>query len=84
VRIHEVLELKADAPDALFEQVYLFHKALDIFENRDWKEAENAFLQVLKLYPNDAPSRLYVNRCRKFQEYPPKADWDGSFSVTEK
>jgi class 3 adenylate cyclase len=84
VRIHEVLELKSDATDALFEQVYLFHKALDLFEERNWKDAENAFAQVLKLYPNDAPSRLYVNRCRKFREYPPAADWDGSFNVTEK
>jgi adenylate cyclase len=84
VRIHEVLELKADAPDALFEQVYLFHKALDIFEEHNWEDAENAFAQVLKLYPNDAPSRLYVNRCRKFREYPPAANWDGSFSVMEK
>ncbi|MDR2717280.1 MAG: adenylate/guanylate cyclase domain-containing protein [Treponema sp.] len=84
VRIHEVLELKADATDALFERVYLFHKALDIFEERNWKDAESAFAQVLKTFPNDGPSNVYFKRCRKFQEYPPQANWDGSFSVTEK
>jgi len=84
VRIHEIMELKADATDALFEQIYLFHKALDLFEAHNWKDAESAFAQVLKLYPNDGPSQLYVKRCRKFQEYPPQADWDGSFSITEK
>jgi class 3 adenylate cyclase len=84
VRIHEILEIKAEASDALFEQVYLFHKALDIYEERNWKDAETAFNQVLKVYPNDGPSQLYLKRCRKFQEYPPQADWDGTFSVTQK
>jgi len=84
VRIHEILEIKADATDALFEQVYLFHKAMDIYEERNWKDAEAAFAQVLKLYPNDGPSQLYLKRCRKFQEYPPQAEWDGTFSVTQK
>jgi class 3 adenylate cyclase len=82
--IHEILELKSDATDALFEQVYLFHKALDIYENRNWKDAENAFEQVLKLYPNDGPSKLFAERCRQYQEYPPAADWDGSVNLTEK
>ncbi|MDR0301300.1 MAG: adenylate/guanylate cyclase domain-containing protein [Treponema sp.] len=84
VRIHEILELKSDATDALFEQIYLFHKALDIFEERNWKDAEAAFTQVLKLYPNDGPSHLYLERCRQYQEFPPAADWDGSFNLTEK
>jgi len=84
VRIHEVLELKADASDALFEQIYLFHKALDIFEERNWVDAEAAFNQVLKLYPNDGPSKHFIERCRQYREFPPPADWDGSLNITEK
>jgi class 3 adenylate cyclase len=84
VRIHEILELKSDASDALFEQVYLFHKALDIFEQCNWKDAEALFDQVLKLYPNDGPSKHFIERCRQYQEYPPASDWDGSFNITEK
>jgi class 3 adenylate cyclase len=82
--IHEILELKSDATDALFELVYLFHKALDIYDNRNWKDAGNAFEQVLKLYPNDGPSKLFADRCRQYQEYPPPADWDGSVNITVK
>jgi len=84
VRIHEILELKSDASDALFEQVYLFHKAMDLFEARNWKDAEIAFNQVLEKYPEDGPSKHYVERCRQYQEYPPAPDWDGSFNLTEK
>jgi len=84
VRIHEIMELKADASDALFEQVYLFHKAMDLFEARNWKDAEIAFNMVLDIYPQDGPSKHYIERCRQYQEYPPAADWDGSFNLTEK
>jgi class 3 adenylate cyclase len=82
--IHEILELKADAADYMFELVYLFHKAMDLFEAQNWKDAENAFNQVLKLYPNDGPSNLYLERCQKYGESPPAAGWDGSFNITEK
>ncbi|MDR2922659.1 MAG: adenylate/guanylate cyclase domain-containing protein [Treponema sp.] len=84
VRIHEILELKADAPDALFEKAYLFHKAMDLYEARSWKDAQEAFNQVIKLVPNDGPSLLYLERCRQYLEFPPGADWDGIFHLTEK
>jgi len=84
VRIHEILELKSDASDALFEQVYLFHKAMDLFEERNWKDAEAAFNQVLIKFPDDGPSKHFIERCRQYQEYPPAADWDGIFNITEK
>jgi len=84
VRIHEIMESKADASDALFEQIYLFHKALDLFEEHNWKDAEGLFNQVLKLYPNDGPSSLYIKRCQRYKASPPTADWDGSFNLTEK
>jgi class 3 adenylate cyclase len=84
VRIHEILELKSDASDALFEQVYLFHKAMDLFEERNWKDAEAAFNQVLKIHPNDGPSKHFAERCQQYIQYPPAADWDGSYQITEK
>jgi len=84
VRIHEILELKADASDALFEQVYLFHKALDLYESRNWKDALEAFNQVLKQFPNDGPSPIFIERCRQYIEFPPKYEWDGIVNLTEK
>jgi len=80
LRIHEILELKSDASDALYEQVYLFHKALDLFEARNWKDAQDAFNRVITLYPHDGPSPVFLARCRKYIEYPPRPDWDGTIS----
>jgi len=84
VHINELLELKTDASDAMFELVFLFHKALDLFEKRAWKDATNAFNQVLKVSPDDGPSLLYLDRCRQFLDYPPEPKWDGVFDLTEK
>jgi adenylate cyclase len=84
VRIHEILELKAEASDSLFERVYLFHKALDLYEERNWKDAQDAFNQVIKMFPDDGPSPLYLERCRQYLEFPPQTDWDGIVNLTEK
>ena len=84
VGIHEVLDIKADAPDSLQEKVYLFSRAMELFRVRNWKDAKNAFALVLKTFPNDGPSLMYNKRCRQFLDYPPGADWDGVFSLTEK
>ena len=84
VQIYEILETLADAPAAMHEMVQLFHKALDIFQNGNWKEAENAFSEVLKLYPGDGPSLLYIERCRQYLVYPPERDWDWVYNFTEK
>jgi len=84
VRIYEILETNADAASDLHELAGLFQTALIFFEKRDWKNAEIAFAEVLKLSPNDGPALLYQNRCQKYRQYPPKEDWDGVFDITEK
>jgi class 3 adenylate cyclase len=84
VRIYEILETKEDAPPAVQEMVYRFHKALDLFEERNWQNAGQAFKQVLELFPNDGPSQLFIDRCKQYREYPPAENWDGVFNLTEK
>ena len=84
VRIYEVLEIKTDAPPELHEKVERYHKALDIFETRKWKEAKEAFNSVLEIAPNDGPSMLYLRRCRQYIDFSPPEDWDGIFNFTEK
>jgi class 3 adenylate cyclase len=84
VQIHEVLETKTDAGDTLFELTYLFHKALDLFNTRNWKDAGAAFNHVLKLFPHDGPSQLYAYRCAQYLQQPPMDAWDGVFNITAK
>jgi len=84
VRIHEVLELTRNADPSLQKLVELFHNALNIFESRDWKNAESAFNTVLEQFPDDAPSKLYLKYCKNYLENPPADNWDGVFDMREK
>jgi adenylate cyclase len=84
VRVYEILETKADASAALHEQVALFNKAMDLFEMRNWQDAEAIFRQVLVMLPKDGPSRLFADRCHRYLDYPPAKDWDGVFTLTKK
>ena len=84
VRIFEILELKKDAKPSMHKLAELFHNALDIFEAREWKKAESAFTLVLKHFPDDNPSKLYLKYCKHFFQTPPADDWDGVFDMREK
>jgi len=83
VRIYEVLETKAEARHLLNEQIDSFNKAFELFEQKNWKEAEKSFELIIRIFPDDGPSRLYLERSRQFQENPPDASWNGVFDLSE-
>jgi adenylate cyclase len=84
VCIHEILETYADASEDLREQVSHFQRACELFERREWTEAEKAFSQILDTYSGDGPSLLYLERCRHYIKNPPTHDWDGVYDINEK
>ncbi|MDR1106869.1 MAG: adenylate/guanylate cyclase domain-containing protein [Treponema sp.] len=84
VRLYEILETAENAPPEMLAQVELFHRALDLFEGREWSAAENAFEEAANLAPGDAPSELYRRRCREYRENPPPDGWDGIARLSQK
>jgi len=84
VQIYELLETMEHATHILRHKVDLFHKAIELFEERRWNDAGNGFLQTLKQFPDDGPSGLYLNRCRQYIKNAPSPDWDGVFNMDEK
>jgi len=54
-----------------------FAAGLDAYRRRDWDGAVARFEAVLERYPQDGPSRLYVERCRECAASPPPPDWQG-------
>jgi len=84
VRIYEVMELNADASEALHEKANSFQQAHELFEKRIWTEAEKIFNHIVERSPGDGPSLLYLNRCRQYLLNPPANDWDGVFDINEK
>ena len=84
VRLYELLEEKAFASPRQQEAQELFGDALELFEARNWEQAQSHFKRVLQLIPDDGPSQLYLKRIRKFKSKEPPQDWDGVFNLSLK
>jgi len=84
VRIYEILETMEYSTHEMRQKIDLFHKSLELFESRQWNDAGKGFYRILKQYPDDGPSALYMNRCKQFLKNEPLPDWDGVFNILEK
>ena len=80
VAIHE---LRGDVGPEEFPEAE-FAGALDHFRQQHWDEAQAAFELILAQCPEDAPSRIYLERCKHYRLAPAGADWDGVFNRQEK
>lgn len=81
VAIHELRGAVQGQEDRLET---LFAAALVQFRQQQWAAAEISFLAILAEYPNDIPSRLYLERCLQFKVAPAGPEWDGVFNRQDK
>ena len=49
------------------------------YYDRNFPGAQKAFQEALKVYPDDKPSQIFLERTLEFLKNPPPDDWDGSF-----
>ncbi len=83
VKIYELLGNKKDA--ATWEKaVSIFEEGLSHYKQGLWDEAIISFQKVMEFKPDDAPAKLYIERCRELKKSPPKVPWDGVFTMTKK
>lgn len=60
-----------------------FEQARKCYEKGEFKESLKAFQALLKQWPDDEPSKLYVSRCTQYIANPP-AEWDGIYHALTK
>lgn len=75
MRIFELLGLADDGVTHGWIESY--ENALQSYRAKDFAHAAAQFNTVLHLRPEDAPSLLMIERCRKFIASPPDSAWDG-------
>lgn len=66
------------------EAVKLFGEGRRYYKAMDFVKAEGFFLKALEICPEDKPSKVYLDRCRYYMEFPPPADWDGVYVMKTK
>ncbi|MDZ7316589.1 MAG: CHASE2 domain-containing protein [candidate division KSB1 bacterium] len=82
-RLYELIteDESTDRAELLVDE---FAEGLALYRSRSWAEALKIFQRILRRYPDDGPSRLYLVRCLDCLEHPPADDWEGIFCLNEK
>ncbi|MFQ5842235.1 MAG: CHASE2 domain-containing protein, partial [Thermodesulfobacteriota bacterium] len=60
-----------------------FENGLMAYRSRHWDAGIKEFEGALKIRPGDGPAKLYLRRCRLFQQKTPSAKWDGVYQMGE-
>jgi class 3 adenylate cyclase/ActR/RegA family two-component response regulator len=71
VTVYELLGFAKDAGGDALRQVDMFHRAMELFERREWARAGAGFQSILARNSADAVSRIFAGRCALFRHNPP-------------
>ncbi len=62
----------------------VYGQAHNYYKELKWYKALTEFNRILRYFPTDGPTRVYIKRCMDFIENPPSENWDGVFDFTTK
>ena len=83
--IYEVLDaLPPLARQLRRDNLPRWHAAREAWCAGDFALARRGFEACLRLDPDDAPARLYIQRCDRFIEEGAPPDWDGILRLQQK
>jgi adenylate cyclase len=86
VTIYEILtaDIATDAGKEFIELVELFGRGREAYKQRHWGIAKRIFDDVLRRWPKDGPSRVFLARSEEYLSEEPEADWDGVYEMKHK
>jgi adenylate cyclase len=61
-----------------------FAAALALCRERSFAAALEAFEALAARFPDDGPTAVYLERCRRHAVLPPPLEWDGVFQLASK
>jgi adenylate cyclase len=83
VTIYELLGVASERPK--FEGLLTgFDRAMHFYRSQDWREAAAQFGELLGIYPDDGPTRVFLQRALEYLENAPESDWDGVYVMKSK
>jgi len=85
VKVYEVLEKKENGlPENKKKAIELYNEGMSCYLSQKWDEGINNFRKALEIDPDDGPSKVYLERCKRYKESPPPKNWDGVYIMTTK
>jgi adenylate cyclase len=77
--VFEVLGLKGEVSEEKQALGERFAEALAAYRFQEWDRSDTALRGCLELFPEDGPSRLFLERVRQLRAQPLGEPWDGVF-----
>jgi adenylate cyclase len=84
LRLYELLGEWGTENEERKETIDEWEKAMDLYEQRKFKDALVIFKSLMDNNPNDKVAELYATRCMEYTAYPPSENWDAVKNLTEK
>jgi adenylate cyclase len=81
-RIFEVLGQQGEIAESKLLLSERFSEALEAYRSQEWDRSEAALHGCLELFPEDGPSRLFLQRVRQLRTQPSDKQWDGVWRLT--
>ena len=82
--VYELLGMADSGALQMPEWVTAYEAGLDAYARRDWSDAAELFESAIAVRGDDLPSRIFVERCRKYLASPPPEDWTAVSILAEK
>ena len=82
-----VVELGSRKEDANPRASMLYEKfagALEAYRAKRWRDAASRFSDILDAFPEDGPSRFYLQRCESYVLKPPDEPWQPTVRIDQK
>jgi len=54
------------------------------YRRQKWSEAAAKFVDILADFPEDGPSKVFLERAMEFSENAPEGEWDGVYVMKTK
>jgi adenylate cyclase len=85
VRIYQLLGKSSDDNASENKRLAkLTEEALEVYLQREWRQAYELFQMILADFKDDYIAEMYMIRCRELNENPPGRNWNGVFNVLSK
>jgi adenylate cyclase len=83
VNIYELMDVAAER--SKYESLLTgFDRAMAAYRSQNWKDAAGQFGQLLGVYPDDGPTRVFLQRALEYLDNAPETDWDGVYVMKSK
>lgn len=85
IRVFELIaEQKNFTNERKLRLLDIYHKGLEQYRRRNFKDALETFYEALLIDEDDSPTLLYLARTDKLMKSPPPKDWNGVFELKTK